>query len=65
MQTIIMGMIVMFMAARSIRFSPRILSASIRRLFTTQPVRKQRISTYKLVFIRVTRPITLKLNSRC
>gem|GEM_PF-6986056 len=55
-----MGMIVMFMAARSIRFSPRILSASIRRLSTIRPALKQRISTYKLVFIRVMRPLILR-----
>jgi len=60
-----MGMRVMFTAARFIRFSPRILSASIRRRFMIQPVLKQCISTFKLVFILAMRSITLRLDSHC
>jgi hypothetical protein len=50
----------MFTAARSIRCSPRILSVSIRRRSTIQPVLKQRISTFKLVHIPAMYSITLR-----
>ena len=40
-------------------FSPD-LSASTQRPSTIRPVLKQRISTYKLVFIRVMRPLILR-----
>lgn len=60
-----MGMQVMLMVARSIRFSPQTSTASSQKLATIRPVLKPRMSIFKLVRTSVMRSITLNSTFHC